>query len=365
MERTRVPPFVVIGGPNGPRELESPFNEGRTTMENDPDKCPDCGSDPVVNDEGEKFCPTCHADMIRREMNLRKETAQETSDRVLHPNGRCTCAGEGKCEWCLTYGTDMTPLGMGADPQPETAALVTVIPQSLIPRYGSDEYKAMMTEARRMLRGTAYDRLVALGAYPAVDEGHDETAEDRRRANREAFIEQERARFAQIAYDAWIKAAPTQGDAVIAPIHDEFFDVRWLAVVDAIMADRHIGQEMLRKIQERKKARASGPTWFGTTEKLEEIKRDIKMMFAEMCREIPDYTKVVVAQYEKMLEGELPPLGQRDHFYYRLADDLATRMAHRSPAELGAAFPQGEDEHHLTEKIARVRDRMKPGPGKE
>lgn len=22
-------------------------------------------------------------------------------DEMLHPNGRCTCAGEGKCEWCL------------------------------------------------------------------------------------------------------------------------------------------------------------------------------------------------------------------------------------------------------------------------
>lgn len=31
-------------------------------------------------------------------------SAREAADRMLHPTGRCTCAGEGKYEWCLTHG---------------------------------------------------------------------------------------------------------------------------------------------------------------------------------------------------------------------------------------------------------------------
>jgi hypothetical protein len=25
------------------------------------------------------------------------------ADPVLHPNGHCTCAGEGRCEWCVWH----------------------------------------------------------------------------------------------------------------------------------------------------------------------------------------------------------------------------------------------------------------------
>ena len=63
---------------------------------------------------------------------------QEMTDATLHPSGRCTCAGEGSCEWCKTHcvhcgaeaeqhGPGSThyfePHGEGHEPDPEVAKL--------------------------------------------------------------------------------------------------------------------------------------------------------------------------------------------------------------------------------------------------
>ena len=30
-----------------------------------------------------------------------REKERERAQAALHPNGQCTCAGEGRCEWCV------------------------------------------------------------------------------------------------------------------------------------------------------------------------------------------------------------------------------------------------------------------------
>lgn len=54
------------------------------------DQCLDCG-EPFTRSvprRGPPRCPACVRGRI------------EAADAVLHPTGRCTCAGEGHCEWC-------------------------------------------------------------------------------------------------------------------------------------------------------------------------------------------------------------------------------------------------------------------------
>ena len=40
-----------------------------------------------------------------------------TLDEILHPRGRCKCAGEGTCDWCLECLAEDATREMGLDPE--------------------------------------------------------------------------------------------------------------------------------------------------------------------------------------------------------------------------------------------------------
>jgi len=60
---------------------------------------------------------------IVNDLTRRSEEARRIADQALHPTGRCTCAGEGTCEWCQTHCVhcgsalqDVRELGYGTCP---------------------------------------------------------------------------------------------------------------------------------------------------------------------------------------------------------------------------------------------------------
>jgi hypothetical protein len=44
-----------------------------------------------------------HLRAALRDLEKRYEAQREITEAALHPTGRCTCAGEGTCEWCRTH----------------------------------------------------------------------------------------------------------------------------------------------------------------------------------------------------------------------------------------------------------------------
>ncbi len=60
----------------------------------------------LIENAGENFDPIHLAKdvlTILEEPTLFIVDGQEVPDEALHPDGRCTCAGEGECEWCTIH----------------------------------------------------------------------------------------------------------------------------------------------------------------------------------------------------------------------------------------------------------------------
>jgi hypothetical protein len=59
------------------------------------------GRKPVVDEPGR--LQRKHLRSALKGLEKRYKDRQEMTDATLHPSGRCTCAGEGSCEWCKTH----------------------------------------------------------------------------------------------------------------------------------------------------------------------------------------------------------------------------------------------------------------------
>jgi len=93
------------------------------------------GRKPTVDDVGR--LQRKHLRTALRDLERRYKERREVTEAVLHPDGRCTCAGEGTCSWCQTHcvhcgakaeqhGPGSThyfePHGEGHEPDPELQA---------------------------------------------------------------------------------------------------------------------------------------------------------------------------------------------------------------------------------------------------
>ena len=94
------------------------------------------GRKPIVDEPGR--LQRKHLRSALKGLEKRYKDRQEMTDATLHPSGRCTCGGEGSCEWCKTHcvhcgaeaeqhGPGSThyfePHGAGHEPDPEVAKL--------------------------------------------------------------------------------------------------------------------------------------------------------------------------------------------------------------------------------------------------
>jgi len=94
------------------------------------------GRKPTVDDPGRLQRKHLRSALEQLESHYKRTEASR--DMLLHPSGRCTCAGEGTCEWCKTHcvhcgaeaeqhGPGSThyfePHGEGHEPDPEVAKL--------------------------------------------------------------------------------------------------------------------------------------------------------------------------------------------------------------------------------------------------
>lgn len=87
-------------------------------------RCRGCGSDaPAASDipAAPKVCGACgvyegvllsegsgwvcaDADAcVRRCREQHRQSLLRAADILLHPDGRCTCGGEGRCQWCMSH----------------------------------------------------------------------------------------------------------------------------------------------------------------------------------------------------------------------------------------------------------------------
>lgn len=61
--------------------------------------CKTCGADVDENDPQGRICTLCG----RYEFACTCDPNEVVGPDPLHPDGRCTCAGEGRCAWCKSH----------------------------------------------------------------------------------------------------------------------------------------------------------------------------------------------------------------------------------------------------------------------
>lgn len=407
----RLPPFVAIGGPDGPRALPSPFTKEPPMEPTQVDKdiaatiesqFADGNSLPKIAAALRELSeprPTFVGTRIpldeRRAASFaydeRHARAQEIVRRARVSALRAACgavedtARSGHTSvivtaWGTSAGNETAREGTtgvarlhGGDAWRAAfdALLIAAAPDVVASAYDRAmgiihdvvELSPPLVALHRRLARSAYDEFVASGAYPGVDEGFDESADARRTAGREAFVEGERRRQAKIAYDAWVASARSFRTQI-----EQYDDerkgpegARWFAVVEALRADRAKSDEAFAASR-RRRMNAGAPAEIEVARvkapsEDESILQDIRRVINEVRPHDPKLALLFASALTDTLE-----IGGRDEAFFRIGGLLARALPDRDPKAIEAVFPRGEA-LHLAERIKRTKVEWKVWTG--